>query len=80
MHLSCITFKTAPDFESSGSTYGPNHFCRNNDFVGLLQYGLQKLKSFLAILAVLKCSFAVSSYHVVGTLLDARNQRQFDFN
>lgn len=38
---------------------GPKHFCGNNDFVGLLQYSLQKLK-LLAVLSVVRCSFTVN--------------------
>lgn len=33
----------------------------------------------LAILSVVKCSFAVSFYYVGGTLSYTRNQRQLDF-
>lgn len=43
----------ASKFESSG------HTGWNNDFVGLLQYGLQKLQLLLAILSVVKCSCTV---------------------
>lgn len=47
--------------------------------MGLLQYSPQNLKSLLAVLSVVKCSFAVSFYSVVGTLSGTRNKRQFDF-
>lgn len=57
---------------------GPKHFCGNNDFVGLLQYSLQKLKLLLAEWSVVKSSLTVSFYHVVDTLFDTGNQRQFD--
>lgn len=46
---------TASKFESS------SHTGWNNDFVGLLQYGLQKLQLLLAILSVVKCSCTVVS-------------------
>lgn len=44
--------------------------------MGLLQYSPQNLKSLLAVLSVVKCSFAVNFYSVVGALSDTRNKRQ----
>lgn len=61
--------RNAPDFESSGYTWWTQALCGNNDFVGLLQYSLQKLKLLLAEWSVVKSSFTVSFYHVVDTLI-----------
>ena len=60
--------------------HGPQHFGRNNSFVGLLHHSLPELKSLLATLSVVKYSFVVSVFCFVDAVLDARNQRQFDFN
>lgn len=67
-------------FEAGGVLHGPQHFGRNNNFVGLLHHSLPEFKSLLATFSVVKYSFVVSVFCVVGAVLDARNQRQFDFN
>lgn len=44
----------------------------------LLQYNPPHLKSLLALLSVVKCSFALRFYYAVGILLDTLNQRHFE--